>query len=202
MRVARALPCTLMTANLSDLPPGGPSGPHGFLRPLARWARPVPPRRRPMADGARRPGHVPRTWKGAAGPRPAPGLRPLVSVPVAPRGGEAQCHIQVTYGPSGPACEWQAGVRRRGVRCASHDSRAPPSLGGSTFRVRAFPDSARCVGRAIWSRCRVTGPTPDGAELLGPGTGIPARPLPRALPPTPGRASRGGADRDHGHSMR
>jgi hypothetical protein len=48
----------------------------------------------------------------------------------------------------------------------------------------------------------VTGPTPDGAELLGPGTGIPARPLPRALPPTPGGATRGGADRDHGHSMR
>jgi len=48
----------------------------------------------------------------------------------------------------------------------------------------------------------VTGPTPDGAELLGPGTGIPARPLPRALPPTPDGATRGGADRDHGHSMR
>jgi hypothetical protein len=90
-------------------------------------------------------------------------------------GEETQCHFQVTHGSSGPACEWQAGVRRRGVRCASHGSRAPPSLGRVSFRVRAFPDSARCVGRAIWSLCRVTGPSPDGAELLGPGTGVPAR---------------------------
>jgi hypothetical protein len=65
---------TLVAANLSDLPPGGPGGPHGFRRPLARRARPVPPRRRPMTGGARRPGHVPRAWKDASGQKPAPDL--------------------------------------------------------------------------------------------------------------------------------
>jgi hypothetical protein len=156
---------TFGVANLSDLPPAGPGGPHGFRKPLARRARPVPPRRRPKTGGARHPEHVPRAWKDAAGPSR------LLHV-----GGEAPVLLRVTDRPSGPACEWQAGVRRTGVRCASHGSRAPPSFGGVTFRVRAFPDSARSVGRAIWSRCRVTGQSPDGAELLGPGTGVPARP--------------------------
>jgi hypothetical protein len=68
-----------------------------------------------------------------------------------------QCCIRVIHGSSGPACEWQAGVGRRGVRCASHGSRAPPSLGGVNFRVLAFPDSARGSGWAIRSRRRIPG---------------------------------------------
>ena len=85
----------------------------------------------PLADGALHPGHIPRAWKGASGAEAGTRLAPSRERPGCfTRVGEPSVTSESLTGPPGPAREWQAGVRRGGVRCASHELPAPRKQAG------------------------------------------------------------------------
>jgi len=167
----------------SDLPPRGPAGAHGTSQPLARRARPVPPRRPPWPTGPATRGTSPGRGRARRGPKPAHDLRPLVNGLVASHGWESPVshpsHSRVL--PDQPV--------NGGLACAGRGSAAPRT--GPAPRIQWRGDF-RCAGVPRPDPQRQVGylvPVPSDRPAPGRGRAIgsrywrPGPPLP--LGPSP-----------------
>jgi hypothetical protein len=156
---------------LGDLPPGVPTGPHGVSLPLARRARPVPPRRPFWPTGPAARGTSPGRGRARRGPKASRDLRPLVNDLVASHGwegpvshpsharvppdqpvnGRLACAGRESAAPrTGPAPRNQ---RRGGFRCAGVPGPDPQRQVGYLVPVpsdRPVPGRGRAIGSRYW----------------------------------------------------